>query len=146
MVGCNSFQSPVVAKLQTAWLTNRAYSATRLSPQPDGLLESRSLLAKAIDIRKVTQHKRRVRGEPEFVTANINTMASSVTSFSTLRARSYVFRLPLFTRIVLLVIIAAWIAGFQSVWRLSEWGALIPDQLSFTSCWSSPLQTYSSAR
>ncbi|KAF6812535.1 rhomboid protein 2 [Colletotrichum sojae] len=60
-------------------------------------------------------------------------MASSVTSFSTLRARSYIFRLPLFTRIVLLVIIAAWIAGFQSVWRLSEWGALIPDQLSFTS-------------
>ncbi|KXH52285.1 rhomboid family protein [Colletotrichum nymphaeae SA-01] len=61
-------------------------------------------------------------------------MASNITSFSTLRARSYVFRLPLFTRIVLLVIIAAWFAGLQHSWDVRHWGALIPDQLSFTSC------------
>ncbi|WYZ43041.1 hypothetical protein EsH8_VI_000740 [Colletotrichum jinshuiense] len=60
-------------------------------------------------------------------------MASNVTSFSTLRARSYIFRLPLFTRIVVFIIVAAWIAGIQSVWDLRKWGALIPDQLSFTS-------------
>ncbi|KAK1490473.1 rhomboid family protein [Colletotrichum cuscutae] len=60
-------------------------------------------------------------------------MASNITSFSTLRARSYVFRLPLFTRIVLLVIIAAWFAGLQHSWDVRHWGALIPDQLSFTS-------------
>ncbi|GKT63745.1 rhomboid protein 2 [Colletotrichum tofieldiae] len=60
-------------------------------------------------------------------------MAPNVTSFSTLRARTYVFRLPLFTRIVLLIIVVAWIAGVQSAWDIRQWGALIPDQLSFTS-------------
>ncbi|KAL0936694.1 rhomboid protein 2 [Colletotrichum truncatum] len=60
-------------------------------------------------------------------------MASNVTSFSTLRARSYILRLPLFTRIVLLIIVAAWLASIQSVWDVKQWGALIPDQLSFTS-------------
>lgn len=61
-------------------------------------------------------------------------MASNVTSFSTLRARSYIFRLPLFTRIVLLAIVAAWAASLQPAWDVKQWGALIPDQLSFTSC------------
>ncbi|GKT39898.1 rhomboid-like protein 19 [Colletotrichum spaethianum] len=60
-------------------------------------------------------------------------MAPNVTSFSTLRARTYIFRLPLFTRIVLLIIVVAWIAGVQSAWDIRQWGALIPDQLSFTS-------------
>ncbi|KAF4811439.1 Rhomboid protein 2 [Colletotrichum siamense] len=60
-------------------------------------------------------------------------MASNVTSFSTLRARSYIFRLPLFTRIVLLAIVAAWAASLQPAWDVKQWGALIPDQLSFTS-------------
>ncbi|OBR05210.1 Rhomboid family protein [Colletotrichum higginsianum IMI 349063] len=60
-------------------------------------------------------------------------MAPNVTSFNALRARTYLFRLPLFTRIVNLVIIAAWIAGVQSAWDIRQWGALIPDQLSFTS-------------
>ncbi|KAJ0160301.1 Rhomboid protein 2 [Colletotrichum tanaceti] len=60
-------------------------------------------------------------------------MAPNVTSFNALRARTYLFRLPLFTRIVNLIIIAAWIAGVQSAWDIRQWGALIPDQLSFTS-------------
>ncbi|KAK2038935.1 rhomboid family protein [Colletotrichum somersetense] len=60
-------------------------------------------------------------------------MAPNMTSFSTLRARTYVLRLPLFTRVVLLIIVVAWIAGVQSAWDLRQWGALIPDQLTFTS-------------
>ncbi|KAF9870404.1 hypothetical protein CkaCkLH20_12071 [Colletotrichum karsti] len=59
-------------------------------------------------------------------------MASNVTTFSTLRARSYIFRLPLFTRIVVVAIVAAWAASLQSTWDVKDWGALIPDQLSFT--------------
>ena len=63
--------------------------------------------------------------------------ASNVVSFSTLRARSYVFRLPLFTRAVLLAIVGFWIVSVQSVWDVRTWGALIPDELGITTC-SSP--------
>lgn len=47
-----------------------------------------------------------------------------------MRVRSYMSRLPLFTRAVILVIIMAEIVGFQSVWDIRQWGSLIPDQLS----------------
>lgn len=58
-------------------------------------------------------------------------MPPSTTSFSTQRARSYLSRLPLFTRVVIGVIVVAEVAGlFQSVWDIRQWGALIPDQLS----------------
>lgn len=62
----------------------------------------------------------------------------NVQGFSTLRARSYVFRLPLFTRAIALIIIALWLVGLQSVWDLRQWGAMIPDQISFAtgSLWS----------
>ncbi|KAF4983814.1 hypothetical protein FZEAL_851 [Fusarium zealandicum] len=60
-------------------------------------------------------------------------MRPRLQNFNTLRARSYVFRLPLFTRLIVLVIIAVWIASVQSVWDLREWGALIPDQISIFS-------------
>ncbi|KAK3984948.1 putative rhomboid protein 2 [Cladorrhinum sp. PSN332] len=53
----------------------------------------------------------------------------SLTTFNTTRARSYVFRLPLFTRLVLLAIIGFWIAGLQSAWDLRQWGALIPKEM-----------------
>lgn len=52
-------------------------------------------------------------------------------TFSTLRARSYVFRLPLFTRAMALIIVLLWAFGVQSVWDLRAWGALIPDKISF---------------
>lgn len=55
----------------------------------------------------------------------------NIQSFSTVRARSYLLRLPLFTRAMVLVIVLFWIAGIQSVWDLREWGALIPDKLNF---------------
>ncbi|KAI0002371.1 Gaa1-like protein [Xylariaceae sp. FL0662B] len=56
----------------------------------------------------------------------------NVRGFSTVRARSYVFRLPLFTRIIVLVIVVSWLVGLQSVWDLRQWGALIPDEFGFT--------------
>lgn len=55
----------------------------------------------------------------------------NVQSFSTLRARSYVFRLPLFTRCISFLIVALWVVGVQSVWDLRQWGALIPDEFNF---------------
>ncbi|KAI8627502.1 Gaa1-like protein [Xylariaceae sp. FL1651] len=56
----------------------------------------------------------------------------NVQSFSAVRARSYLFRLPLFTRAMLAVMVAFWLAGLQSVWDIQQWGALIPAELGIT--------------
>ncbi len=53
---------------------------------------------------------------------------------NTHRVRSFASRLPLFTRLVLVGIVAAWIVGVQSVWDLRAWGALVPDQTGITTC------------
>ncbi|KAI1826594.1 rhomboid family protein [Xylaria intraflava] len=45
------------------------------------------------------------------------------------RARSYLIRLPLFTRVMLAVMIAFGLAGIQSAWDIRQWGALIPNEL-----------------
>jgi len=55
----------------------------------------------------------------------------SVQGFSFVRARSYIFRLPLFTRAIILIICLCWVLGAQSVWDLRKWGSLIPDQIDF---------------
>ncbi|KAK8091666.1 hypothetical protein PG997_002027 [Apiospora hydei] len=55
----------------------------------------------------------------------------NVQSFSSLRARSYVFRLPLFTRLMVLAIVVLWLVGIQSAWDLRKWGALIPNEMNF---------------
>lgn len=47
------------------------------------------------------------------------------------RLRSYIFRLPLFTRIIILVIVAFWISELQSFWNVVQWGALIPSEIGF---------------
>ncbi|KAH8193596.1 hypothetical protein TruAng_012238 [Truncatella angustata] len=52
----------------------------------------------------------------------------NIQGLSTLRARSYVLRLPLFTRAMVLIIVVLWLVGVQSVWDERQWGALIPDQ------------------
>ncbi|ORY60719.1 Gaa1-like protein [Pseudomassariella vexata] len=62
-------------------------------------------------------------------------MMPNVHSFSALRARSYVFRLPLFTRAIVVVITLLWLASIQSVWDVRQWGALIPDQVSLFSAY-----------
>ncbi|KAK7937396.1 glycosyl phosphatidyl inositol protein transamidase complex subunit [Apiospora aurea] len=48
----------------------------------------------------------------------------NVQSFSSLRARSYVFRLPLFTRLMVSAIVVLWLVGIQSAWDLRKWGCL----------------------
>lgn len=55
----------------------------------------------------------------------------SVQSFNTMKARSYVMRLPLFTRAMILIMSTFWIVGVQSVWDVREWGALTPDKVTF---------------
>jgi glycosylphosphatidylinositol transamidase len=47
------------------------------------------------------------------------------------RVRSYILRLPLFTRVVLLVIVAFLLLELQSVWDVVSWGALVPDEMGF---------------
>ncbi|KAJ3570843.1 hypothetical protein NPX13_g5591 [Xylaria arbuscula] len=56
----------------------------------------------------------------------------NVQSFNALRARSYLLRLPLFTRAMIAVMIAFALAGLQGAWNIQEWGALIPRELSIT--------------
>ncbi|KAG9251686.1 rhomboid family protein [Emericellopsis atlantica] len=55
----------------------------------------------------------------------------SVQGFSTSRARSYIFRLPLFTRVIVAIICALWLVGVQSVWDIREFGALVPSKINF---------------
>ncbi|KAH8179532.1 rhomboid family protein [Sarocladium implicatum] len=59
----------------------------------------------------------------------------SVRSFNTVRARSYLVRLPLFTRAMILIIFVFWILGAQSIWDVRKWGALIPDQVGFATAY-----------
>lgn len=49
--------------------------------------------------------------------------------FNPSRIRSYLVRLPLFTRLVLLVILAFFILELQTLWSVVHWGALIPDEI-----------------
>ncbi|KAI2634559.1 rhomboid family protein [Xylaria nigripes] len=53
----------------------------------------------------------------------------TIQSLNAQRARSYLIRLPLFTRAMLVIMIAFGLAGLQSTWDLRQWGALIPDEL-----------------
>ncbi|KAH0493325.1 hypothetical protein MKX07_006862 [Trichoderma sp. CBMAI-0711] len=55
----------------------------------------------------------------------------SIQGFNTLRARSYVLRLPLFTRAILLSIAAFWLLSLPGYWDVRLWGSLIPDKISF---------------
>lgn len=50
--------------------------------------------------------------------------------FNPSRVRSYLVRLPLFTRLVLLVIFAFWLLELQTMWSVVQWGALIPDEIN----------------
>jgi len=57
-------------------------------------------------------------------------MAPTLPSFQPARIRSYVLRLPLFTRIVILLIVVFWILELQSAWNVFQWGALIPQEIN----------------
>ena len=58
--------------------------------------------------------------------------------FNPSRVRSYLVRLPLFTRLVLLVILVFWLLEFQTVWGVVHWGSLIPDECNLGTSRSSP--------
>lgn len=49
--------------------------------------------------------------------------------FNPSRVRSYILRLPLFTRLVLLAIVAFWILELQTIWSVVQWGSLTPDEI-----------------
>ncbi|KAH6606291.1 hypothetical protein Trco_005444 [Trichoderma cornu-damae] len=55
----------------------------------------------------------------------------SIQGLNTLRARSYIFRLPFFTRAILLGIACFWLASLPGFWDVRVWGSLIPDKISF---------------
>jgi hypothetical protein len=55
---------------------------------------------------------------------------ASLPQFNPLRLRSYIFRLPLCTRVLLSAIVALWIATIPFAW-LKEWGSLEPDKVNF---------------
>ncbi|BAE57577.1 unnamed protein product [Aspergillus oryzae RIB40] len=60
--------------------------------------------------------------------------------FNPARVRSYLLRLPLFTRLVVLAIIVFWLLELQTVWSVVQWGALAPDEIGFGSMYR--LNTY----
>lgn len=43
--------------------------------------------------------------------------------------RSYILRLPLFTRGVILIVLIFWVLEFQTVWSVIEWGSLKPSRV-----------------
>ncbi|KAL1852033.1 hypothetical protein VTK73DRAFT_9316 [Phialemonium thermophilum] len=57
----------------------------------------------------------------------------SVPSFSTQRARSYVLRLPLFTRAVIVAICVFWLLDLLPLWDLRKWGSWSPAEFGFKS-------------
>lgn len=49
------------------------------------------------------------------------------------RVRSYLLRLPLFTRGIILAILCFWVLELQTVWSVIQWGSLIPKEIGFGS-------------
>lgn len=60
--------------------------------------------------------------------------SASTSSAAARRARSYLARLPLFTRAVLAAVALFWAAGLQSWWNVRAWGALVPREIGFATC------------
>ena len=58
-------------------------------------------------------------------------MAPTLTlpTFNPNRLRSYLLRLPLFTRGAIIAILIFWIVELQTVWSVTQWGALIPKEI-----------------
>lgn len=56
-------------------------------------------------------------------------MAPTLPSLNPARLRSYVFRIPLFTRVVLFFIAIFWVVELQSAWDVVQWGGLVPKQV-----------------
>ncbi|KAJ6788907.1 hypothetical protein PWT90_00118 [Aphanocladium album] len=54
----------------------------------------------------------------------------TVRGFSTVKARSYIFRLPLFTRAIVLIIFLLSLLSLPGFWDIQAWGSLVPDKVS----------------
>ncbi|KAI4097168.1 MAG: hypothetical protein LQ344_000578 [Seirophora lacunosa] len=67
-------------------------------------------------------------------------MAPTLPSLDVRRLRSYIFRLPLFTRVILVFIAIFWILELQQVWNVIQWGALIPQEINLATMYR--LNTY----
>ena len=66
-------------------------------------------------------------------------MAPTLPQFSPAKLRSYIFRLPLLTRMIVLFITIFWILELQSAWDVIHWGALIPNKVNLgTSTYQAP--------
>ncbi|MCJ1338487.1 putative rhomboid protease [Bachmanniomyces sp. S44760] len=57
-------------------------------------------------------------------------MAISLPQFNPARLRSYILRLPLFTRVILVIIPVLWIVELQSAWDVVQWGGLVPSEVN----------------
>lgn len=73
-------------------------------------------------------------------------MAPTLPQFNSARLRSFVFRIPLFTRLVLLLILLFWILELQTAWDIAQWGALVPLQVNLTTSRSTRLGDYEASR
>ena len=62
---------------------------------------------------------------------SINSLPIPTRFIQPTRIRSYLFRLPLFTRLILLAIIAFWLLELQTVWSVTKWGWLEPSEVNF---------------
>ncbi|KAK5190603.1 Glycosyl phosphatidyl inositol protein transamidase complex subunit [Exophiala xenobiotica] len=58
-----------------------------------------------------------------------NNLPLPIRFFNPTRLRSYIFRLPLFTRLIVLAIVAFWLLELQTVWSVIQWGSLIPKEI-----------------
>ena len=63
----------------------------------------------------------------------ISTMASPFPQLNPARFRTYLFRLPFFTRVVVIIIVIFCILELQSAWNVAEWGALVPKEVNLFS-------------
>jgi len=59
-------------------------------------------------------------------------MAPSLPQFSAARMRSYIFRLPLFTRAIIFVIVGLWLLSLLPVLDVQQWGSLIPKEIGIS--------------
>lgn len=73
-------------------------------------------------------------------------MAPTLPQFNSARLRSFVFRIPLFTRLVLLLILLFWILELQTAWDIAQWGALVPLQVNLSTSTSTRLGDYEASR
>lgn len=66
-------------------------------------------------------------------------VASSGVPYYAARLRSYILRLPLFTRCILVLIVLVWIAQLQMIWNVTSWGSLQPSEVGLQTSMYTPL-------